>query len=149
MTAGWLRGVAVVLGVAALFAIPRVTGNEYVLALGVSFATFAVLSGGLNLVYGYTGLLSFAQVGFFGIGGYAAALLVTERGWSLWAGAAAGGALAALVGLVVGQGFKALIKPESWAAVFQPVRLNSGKTFPYGFFKDWLFDANVGRFSRV
>ena len=102
MTAGWLRGVAVVLGVAALFAIPRVTGNEYVLALGVSFATFAVLSGGLNLVYGYTGLLSFAQVGFFGIGGYAAALLVTERGWSLWAGAAAGGALAALVGLVVG-----------------------------------------------
>jgi branched-chain amino acid transport system permease protein len=79
-----------------------VTGNEYVLALGVSFATFAVLSGGLNLVYGYTGLLSFAQVGFFGIGGYTAALLVTERGWSLWAGAAAGGALAALVGLVVG-----------------------------------------------
>ena len=102
MTAGWLRAVAAVLGVAALFAIPRVTGNEYVLALGVSFATFAVLSGGLNLVYGYTGLLSFAQVGFFGIGGYAAALLVTERGWSLWAGAAAGGALAALVGLVVG-----------------------------------------------
>ncbi len=102
MTAGWLRAVAVVLGVGALFAIPRVTGNEYVLALGVSFATFAVLSGGLNLVYGYTGLLSFAQVGFFGIGGYTAALLVTERGWSLWAGAAAGGALAALVGLVVG-----------------------------------------------
>jgi branched-chain amino acid transport system permease protein len=31
---------------------------------------FSVLSGGLNLVYGYTGLLSFAQVGFFGIGGY-------------------------------------------------------------------------------
>jgi len=28
MTAGWLRAVAVVLGVAALFAIPRVTGNE-------------------------------------------------------------------------------------------------------------------------
>ena len=23
------------------------------------------------------------------------------------------------------------------------------RTFPYGFFKDWLFDANVGRFSRA
>ena len=23
------------------------------------------------------------------------------------------------------------------------------KTFPYGFFKDWVFDANVGRFSRA
>jgi hypothetical protein len=22
-------------------------------------------------------------------------------------------------------------------------------TFPYGFFKDWLFDANVGRFARM
>jgi branched-chain amino acid transport system permease protein len=100
--ARWLRALLALIGVAALFAIPHVTGNEYVLALGVSFATFAVLSGGLNLVYGYTGLLSFAQVGFFGIGGYTAALLVTELGWSLWAGAAAGGALAALVGLVVG-----------------------------------------------
>jgi branched-chain amino acid transport system permease protein len=100
--ARWLRALLVLMGVAALFAIPHVTGNEYVLALGVSFATFAVLSGGLNLVYGYTGLLSFAQAGFFGIGGYTAALLVTERGWSLWAGAAAGGVLAALVGLVVG-----------------------------------------------
>ena len=86
----------------SLFAIPKFTGHEYVLAFGVSFATFSVLSSGLNLVYGYTGLLSFAQVGFFGIGGYTAALLVTEQGWSLWAGAAAGGVLAVLVGLVIG-----------------------------------------------
>jgi branched-chain amino acid transport system permease protein len=102
VTTGRRRALAVVVGVAALFALPRLTGNEYVLALGVSFATFSVLSGGLNLVYGYTGLLSFAQVGFFGIGGYTAALLVTERGWSLWTGAAVGGALAALVGLLIG-----------------------------------------------
>src|SRR5205085_5731434 len=72
----WPSALLVALGVGGLFAIPTSTANEYVLALGVSFATFAVLSGGLNLVYGYTGLLSFAQVGFFGIGGYTAALLV-------------------------------------------------------------------------
>lgn len=102
MSPRWLRAALVLLGVAALCAVPRMTANEYVLALGVSFAMFSVLSGGLNLVYGYTGLLSFAQVGFFGIGGYTAALLVTEQGWSLWSGAAAGGVLAALVGLVIG-----------------------------------------------
>jgi branched-chain amino acid transport system permease protein len=102
MTAGRLRALFVLLSVAALFAIPKLTANEYVLALGVSFAAFSVLSGGLNLVYGYTGLLSFAQVGFFGIGGYTAALLVIEQDWSLWAGAAAGGVLAALVGLMIG-----------------------------------------------
>jgi hypothetical protein len=26
---------------------------------------------------------------------------------------------------------------------------DEAKSFPYGFFKDWLFDANVGRFSRA
>jgi len=92
----------VLLALAVLFAIPRLTGNEYLLALGISFAMFSVLAGGLNLVYGYTGLLSFAQVGFLGIGGYTAALLVTERGWPLGPAAASGGALAALVGLVIG-----------------------------------------------
>jgi len=99
---GLPRTLLVLLALAVLFAIPRLTGNEYLLALGISFAMFSVLAGGLNLVYGYTGLLSFAQVGFFGIGGYTAALLVTERGWPLGSAAAAGGALAALVGLVIG-----------------------------------------------
>jgi branched-chain amino acid transport system permease protein len=97
-----LLAFAVAVGLLALFAVPRLTGNEYVLALGVSFATMSVLAGGLNLVYGYTGLLSFAQVGFFGIGGYTAALMVTDHGWSLWAGALAGGGLATLVGVVIG-----------------------------------------------
>lgn len=26
---------------------------------------------------------------------------------------------------------------------------NDAGTFPYGFFKDWLFDLNLGRFSRI
>jgi len=97
-----LAAAAIALGLVVLFALPQVTGNEYVLALGASFAAMSVLSGGLNLVYGYTGLLSFAQVGFFGIGGYAAALLVTEQDWPFWAAIAAAGGLAALVGLLIG-----------------------------------------------
>lgn len=96
------RALAVLAGIAILFAVPSFTGNEYVLALGVSFGTFAVLAGGLNLVYGYTGLLSFAQVAFFGVGGYTAALLVTELNWPLWSAALAGGILAAAVGLGIG-----------------------------------------------
>lgn len=102
MNAVPVRALAFAAGVVALFAIPKLTGNEYVLALGISFAALSVLSGGLNLVYGYTGLLSFAQVGFFGIGSYTAALLVTDQGWTLWAGVAAGGVLATVVGLIIG-----------------------------------------------
>lgn len=105
MTAGssraWLLP-AVIVGLLLVFAVPSMTRNEYFLALGVSFAIFSVLSGGLNLVYGYTGLLSFAQVGFFGLGAYTATLLVTELDWSLWPGALAGGLLAAVAGLGIG-----------------------------------------------
>jgi branched-chain amino acid transport system permease protein len=93
---------AVIAGLVALFAVPLVTDNEYVLALGVSFAAMSVLAGGLNLIYGYTGLLSFAQVAFFGIGGYSAALLVVDLGWSLWAGVAAGAVICVVMGLLVG-----------------------------------------------
>lgn len=102
LMSGKMRAALVAIGLVLLFAVPSFTRNEYVLALGVSFATFAVLSGGLNLVYGYAGLLSFAQVGFFGVGAYAAALLVTDANWPVWAGALAGAVLAALMGLGIG-----------------------------------------------
>ena len=93
---------AVIAGLIALFALPLVIDNDYIMALGISFAAMSVLAGGLNLVYGYTGLLSFAQVGFFGIGGYTATLLVVDRGWSLWAGVAVGGVLCIAVALLIG-----------------------------------------------
>jgi branched-chain amino acid transport system permease protein len=93
---------AVIAGLIALFALPLVTDNDYIMTLGVSFAAMSVLAGGLNLIYGYTGLLSFAQVGFFGIGGYTATLLVVDRGWSLWTGVAVGGVLCVAVALLIG-----------------------------------------------
>jgi branched-chain amino acid transport system permease protein len=93
---------AVSAGLIALFALPLVIDNDYIMTVGVSFAAMSVLAGGLNLIYGYTGLLSFAQVGFFGIGGYTATLLVVDRGWSLWAGVAVGGVLCIAVALLIG-----------------------------------------------
>jgi branched-chain amino acid transport system permease protein len=95
----WL---ALVAGLIALFAVPVFTSNEYVMALGVSFAMFAVLATALNLVYGYTGLLSFAQVAFFGVGGYTAALLMTELAWPFWASAVSGALLPGAIGLGIG-----------------------------------------------
>jgi branched-chain amino acid transport system permease protein len=97
-----LHWAAVAVGIVVLALVPRLTSNEYVLTLGISFAAMSVLAGSLNLVYGYIGLMSFAQVGFFGIGAYAAVLLVVDGGWSLWPALLAGGALATLVGLLIG-----------------------------------------------
>jgi CubicO group peptidase (beta-lactamase class C family) len=38
---------------------------------------------------------------------------------------------------------RAVLKPESWAAVFEPVRLNSGRSYPYGF--GWGVDEVAGQ----
>lgn len=36
----------------------------------------------------------------------------------------------------------AVLKPESWAEVYRPARLNSGKTYPYGF--GWFLESGQG-----
>jgi branched-chain amino acid transport system permease protein len=89
-------------GIAFAASVPIFAGTPYVLELGIAIATFAVLSTGLNLVYGYTGLLSFAQVAFFGVGGYTSALLSVHFGCPMFVGALSGGMLATLLGLLIG-----------------------------------------------
>lgn len=51
-----------------------------VLTLGL-IAALAVL--GLNLVYGYCGLIHLGQAGFVGLGAYTSAILTTKAGWSM------------------------------------------------------------------
>ncbi|NIK58509.1 branched-chain amino acid ABC transporter permease [Kribbella shirazensis] len=82
--------------------VPLVLRNDYYIDVASVAMTFVVLGAAFNLLYGYVGLLSFAQVAFFGIGGYATAWLVTATG--LWQPLAflAGGLVAALAATVVG-----------------------------------------------
>ncbi|HVL55502.1 MAG TPA: branched-chain amino acid ABC transporter permease [Burkholderiaceae bacterium] len=87
---------------AAAVAFPFVFSSPYALGIGLTALTFVVLATSLNLVFGYGGLLSFAQVGFFGLGAYAAALLVVDAGLGFWPAALIGGLLAAVLGVVVG-----------------------------------------------
>jgi ABC-type branched-subunit amino acid transport system permease subunit len=77
-------------------------GSDYVVGVGITAFTFTVAAASLNLVYGYAGLLSFAQLAFWGIGGYCTALVVMDGGGSFWTGLAMGAVLNALLALVVG-----------------------------------------------
>ena len=98
-----LRTGAVVVAIAAILLLPMAPfASDYIMTLGVTIALFAVLSTGLNLMYGYAGLLSFAQVGFFGIGAYTAALLTMDLGWTMWTGSLAGGVVAVAFSLIIG-----------------------------------------------
>lgn len=88
--------------VSGLYTLPLLGLSEYYMAVAISACAYAILAVGLNLVYGYTGLLSLGQVAFWGIGAYAAVLLVMDAKWPIWAAVPAGGLVAGLAGLVVG-----------------------------------------------
>jgi len=94
---------AIVLLAALLFgALPLLTSSNYIVGVGLSALIFTVAAAALNLVYGFTGLLSFAQLGFWGIGGYVTALTVTAFGGSFWMGVLYAAAINAVVAMVVG-----------------------------------------------
>jgi len=94
---------AIALLVALAFgALPLATTSNYIVGIGISALIFTVAAAALNLVYGFTGLLSFAQLGFWGIGGYAAALTVISFGGNFWWGVGVAALVNAVVALIVG-----------------------------------------------
>lgn len=53
-------------------------------AIGVNTIIFALAAIGLNMHFGYTGLLNFGQAGFLAVGAYTTAVLVVSYEFSLW-----------------------------------------------------------------
>lgn len=77
--------------------------EAYLVAIGIIALIYVLLSLGLTLQYGLTGLINFGHVGFFAIGAYASALLVLNGAPFIagFAGAALFAAVAAWpIGLV-------------------------------------------------
>jgi neutral amino acid transport system permease protein len=70
-------------------------------AVGVPAAAYALAAVGLNVHFGYTGLLNFGQVAFMMVGAYGTAITVNEGG-PLWLGLLVGMGLAVLLGLLLG-----------------------------------------------
>lgn len=63
---------------------------------------FALLAIGLNIQYGYAGLLNFGQVGFSLLGAYGIAITVATWGGSYWLGILVGLAAAVVLALLLG-----------------------------------------------
>lgn len=93
--------VAVAAALAALVAAPHVLGTfqRVLLTEILIWALFAV---GFDLLYGYTGMLSFGQATFFGFGSYAVTLGVLRWGLGLWPALLLGVGVSAAAAGVVG-----------------------------------------------
>jgi ABC-type branched-subunit amino acid transport system permease subunit len=80
-----------------------------VLASGSFWAFVAVVAGiytilalGVQLQFGFAGLLNFGQVAFMAIGAYTMAILVAKEGWSMWLAAPLGVVAAGVGGALLG-----------------------------------------------
>jgi branched-chain amino acid transport system permease protein len=90
----------ILLTLAAL--IPVVITANTVLNFIVFTLIIALSAQGWNLLGGFGGQFSFGHAAFFGTGAYAAAILQARYGVNAWAASAAGIALSALTGWVIG-----------------------------------------------
>ena len=80
----------------------RIIGDGLRAALGPVGAYYALAAMGLNLHFGYTGLLNFGQVGFMLMGAYGLAISVSIWGFPFWAGILVGIGAAIVLALILG-----------------------------------------------
>ena len=62
-----------------------IISNAIFTALSINAIAYALIAQGLNVHFGYTGLLNFGQAAFAAAGAYAIAIPVSRYGWSFWA----------------------------------------------------------------
>ncbi|MGE3822084.1 MAG: branched-chain amino acid ABC transporter permease, partial [Isosphaeraceae bacterium] len=89
-------------GVAVAVLVPTLVTSPYYSGILVLCGVYALLGLSVNLVFGYLGYLSFGHAGFFGLGAYTTALLVTKLGVGFWLAAAIATLPCAALGALVG-----------------------------------------------
>ena len=75
---------------------------DYIFHLATLSSIFAILAIGLNLVMGYTGLLSVCHAAFYGIGAYASAILMRSQGMNFFIAMGLGVVISVIVALLIG-----------------------------------------------
>jgi branched-chain amino acid transport system permease protein len=115
-------------------------------ALAVNVLIFGLYAVGFNLLFGYTGLLSFGHASFLGIGSYLAGIAIVHMGLPWWAAIALGVASAALAGLLIGA-----LAIRTCGIYFSMVTLALGQIVYYAFYKAerWTGGENGLRGVRV
>ncbi|MDR7533530.1 MAG: branched-chain amino acid ABC transporter ATP-binding protein/permease [Armatimonadota bacterium] len=93
---------AVAAAAAALALVPLGVRDAFFLNALITVFLFGTVAQAWNIIGGYAGQISFGHAVFFGLGAYAAAVLLKEVGLSPWLGMGAGAGIAVLVSLAIG-----------------------------------------------
>ena len=77
--------------------VSTIASGDFWAFVGVVAGIYTILALGLQLQFGFTGLLNFGQVAFMAIGAYAMAILVVKEGMSMWLAAFLGDVAAGML----------------------------------------------------
>ncbi|MBU2602019.1 MAG: branched-chain amino acid ABC transporter permease [Actinobacteria bacterium] len=98
--------------------------NGYFLHVATLIGIYSIMSLGLNLITGFTGILSFAQAAFAGVGAYTTALLLTTYGFPYMATIPLAVFVALLAGLLL-----ALCTLRAGGLYFSVITIGFGEIF--------------------
>lgn len=96
------RQALVWLGLLVLIVFPLISPNPFYVSFGTEILIYAIWAVSLDLLVGYTGLVSFGHAAYFGLGAYAGALVMMRVVRDPFAGILGGLAFAALAALLLG-----------------------------------------------
>jgi branched-chain amino acid transport system permease protein len=100
-----MKGTAIAALLAALLigliALPWIAPYFYIF-IATEILILGLFAASFNLVFGYTGMLSFGHAAFFGVGAYATALLLQGQQWPLLACLAMAVLAGAILALIIG-----------------------------------------------
>lgn len=87
---------------AALFALPSVIHDTFILRVLTEAIMWVGLAIAFDVIAGYTGYLNFGHGAFFGMGAYTTAILMMQAEWSFPPALIAGGIIAGIAALIAG-----------------------------------------------
>jgi branched-chain amino acid transport system permease protein len=96
------RDAAVIAAVLALLAIVPLVASRFNIYILAVILVNGLLAMSLNLLVGHGGAYQFHHGAFYGVGAYAAGLILAKTGLPAWVGLCAGPLAAAVTGLVIG-----------------------------------------------
>lgn len=89
--------------VALFLVLPPLLGSNYLLGILIVIGLYTIIVIGLGILMGYAGQVSFGHAAFFGLGGYAVAILTTHYHWPTPAALLAALVLPGLVAALIGR----------------------------------------------
>ena len=88
--------------IAIAIALPFFVDSRYVMGQIVLALFYATIASQWNLLFGFSGIFSLAQMAIFAFGGYATAMICFYFGWNVWAAVVPGAVGAMIFSLAVG-----------------------------------------------